>query len=197
MSAVVAQLVRLATGVRAYRAEEATLPPGPKVYYANHRSHLDTLVIWAALPPEVRRRLRPVAAQDYWQRSAVHRAVARAMNCVLIPRDPKKSGLSPIGAMEAVLAAGDSLLIFPEGSRKAGEGAAFRSGLYHLCRARPELPCVPLYLQNVSRILPAGEFLPLPLIASLIAGAPMTLQVDESREAFLARARAHLYQLAP
>src|SRR5258708_6831266 len=59
----------------------------PRVFFANHSSHLDFVVLWASLPSWIRRRTRPVAAQDYWESSPLRCYLATHLfRSVLIPR---------------------------------------------------------------------------------------------------------------
>lgn len=192
-----AWLIRLLCGVPIVPA--ALCPPGPAVFFANHSSHLDFASIWAALPAAVRARTRPVAGRDYWEKTALRRRIAaHFFRAVLIERQRVTVASNPLAPMLAALDAGDSLIVFPEGTRSP-DGAVheFKSGLYHLARGRPAVPLVPVYLQNLSRILPKGDVLPVPLLASLKVGEPIRLEPDESKPAFLARARAAVVQFAP
>jgi 1-acyl-sn-glycerol-3-phosphate acyltransferase len=89
-----------------------------------------------------------------------------------------------------------SIIVFPEGTRGSGEEIApFKSGLYHLCRQKPELELVPVYLDNMNRILPKGELLPVPMLSRVIFGRPMALEPGEPKPAFLERARAAIREL--
>ena len=89
-----------------------------------------------------------------------------------------------------------SVILFPEGTRGSGdEPARFKSGLYYIAKARPTLELVPVYLENLGRILPKGEFLPVPLLATATFGSPLRLVEGESRDAFLERARAAIIAL--
>jgi 1-acyl-sn-glycerol-3-phosphate acyltransferase len=169
-----------------------------RVYFANHTSHLDLLVLWASLTPEIRARTRPVAAKDYWNRDAVRRYVAaRIFRAVMIERTGNPVASHEI--MEPLLEAvdeGDSLILFPEGSRGTGEKvAAFKSGLYYLCRMRPGLEATPVYLENLNRVLPKGAILPVPLLSRVTFGPPIRLEADESKIDFLARAHSALCEL--
>jgi 1-acyl-sn-glycerol-3-phosphate acyltransferase len=90
----------------------------------------------------------------------------------------------------------DSLIVFPEGTRSAsGEVGPFRSGLYHLSRARPDAELVPVHLENLNRILPKGEALPVPMVSRVTFGPVLPMGVGEQKEAFLERARTALLQL--
>ncbi|MBL9216169.1 MAG: 1-acyl-sn-glycerol-3-phosphate acyltransferase [Opitutaceae bacterium] len=192
----VAWLIRVVCGVRLLPAE--ALPPGPVILFANHSSHLDFATIWAALPPGFRARTRPVAGRDYWLRTALRRWIAGGFfRAVLIERQQVTVKSNPLEPMLAALDAGDSLIVFPEGTRSPdGRIQEFKAGLYHLARSRPARPLVPVHLQNLSRILPKGEFLPVPLLGNLRVGPALRLEADETKPAFLARARAAVESLA-
>jgi 1-acyl-sn-glycerol-3-phosphate acyltransferase len=175
-----------------------------RIYVANHSSHLDFIVLWANLPPDVRALTRPVAAADYWS-SGIRAYFARDIfNAVLIKRAaaaPDPSGaLDLVGEAVALMvdALGDdhSLILFPEGTRGEGEVGRFRSGLYHLCAARPDVEVMPVYMENLNRILPKGAVIPVPLLSRIMFGMPMHLEPGEPRPAFLARARQAVVDLA-
>ena len=170
---------------------------GQRVYIANHSSHFDFIVLWSYLPAKLRRLTRPVAARDYWERDAVRRYLAtRVFNALLIDRVATPStagaglGRQAVDQMVQSLDNRHSLILFPEGTRGAGEDLApFRSGLYHLCRTRPEIEVIPVYLENLNRILPKGHLLPVPMLSRITFGAPLHLQPAEEKDAFLERAR--------
>jgi 1-acyl-sn-glycerol-3-phosphate acyltransferase len=194
IASVLAALVRLALGA-AVGFQTELEPSRQRVFVANHSSHLDTLLVWASLPTRLRTRTRPVAAADYWGRSALRRFLAgRLLRAVLIDR--KGGARAAFERMQAALEAGDSLLLFPEGTRgRSDVPEEFKSGIYHLCAARPELEVVPVYLENLNRILPKGEFLPVPLLARIVFGVPTTLEGGEAKEHFLARLRGNVVAL--
>jgi 1-acyl-sn-glycerol-3-phosphate acyltransferase len=174
-----------------------------RVYIANHSSHLDFIVLWSYLPARLRRLTRPVAARDYWERGAVRRYLAaKVFNAVLIDRAAAPStpagqlGLQAVDQMVQSLADRHSLILFPEGARGPGEDLApFRSGLYHLCARRPGLEVVPVYLENLNRILPKGHLLPVPMLSRITFGTPLRLQDAEAKDAFLERARQAIQAL--
>ena len=193
---VLASFLRNLCGVRPLPL--AALPAsGPCIFYANHSSHLDFAVLWAALPAAWRERTRPVAGRDYWEKTAVHRGIAYGIfRAVLIERKHVTVACNPITAMCAALDAGDSLIVFPEGTRGDGLSVgAFKPGIHHLARSRPSVKLVPVFLANLNRIMPKGTALPVPLIASAAIGAPLATVDGETKEAFLARARAALVAL--
>ncbi|MCA9246108.1 MAG: 1-acyl-sn-glycerol-3-phosphate acyltransferase [Planctomycetales bacterium] len=167
-----------------------------RVYFANHTSHLDAIVVWSALPREVRQLTRPVAAKDYWIRGWVRRYLARTFNALLIDRTEIKVHQSPVDLMLREMGDKYSLIVFPEGGRSSGEGVGeFKSGLYYLCKKRPHLEVVPVHIDNLNRVLPRGEFLPVPLLSCVSFGPPMWLESGESKQEFLTRAREAVLKL--
>lgn len=175
-------------------------PPGAAqcIYFANHTSHMDTLAVWAALAPQLRRRTRPVAARDYWTQGALRRYFAlRVLNAVLVERVREGREGDPLLPLQQALEQGESLIIFPEGTRGSGTvPGPFRSGLFHLAGRFPEVLLIPIYLENLYRALPKGVLLPLPLICSVRFGAPLARVPGEDRQPFLERARAAVMALA-
>ncbi len=189
---------RMLTGVRAVWRDSR--PDGrQRIYFANHRSHLDFLLVWAALPAHLRCRVRPVASAEYWLAGPVRRYFAeRVFHGVLIDRKPSPHRTHPVESMGEALAAGDSLIIFPEGTRNLGEALLpFKSGIYHLAQAYPQVELVPVWIENLGRVMPKGTFIPVPLLCSLTFGPAIGLEPGESRKAFLERARHALLALAP
>jgi 1-acyl-sn-glycerol-3-phosphate acyltransferase len=163
-----------------------------RIYFANHTSNLDALVIWAALPAPLRDVTRPVAARDYWINNWIKRYLAsRVFNAVLIERKKPTKTDNPLDDMLNALGQTHSLIIFPEGGRQAsGEMMPFKGGLFHLAKARPDIEFIPVLVENLNRILPKGEFLPVPILGSVTFGAPIKLEAGEARETFLTRAQA-------
>jgi 1-acyl-sn-glycerol-3-phosphate acyltransferase len=173
-----------------------------RIYFGNHSSHLDFMVIWSALPAKLRRFARPVAGRDYWAHNGVRRYLAdRVFHAVLIDRhlsgaDALAAARASIQHMARELGNRNSLIVFPEGTRSLnGEVGTFKSGLYHLSRLRPDVELVPAYLENLNRILPKGEVLPVPMLSRVVFGPPLRIGADEDKHEFLARAREALIQL--
>lgn len=174
-----------------------TPEPVQRIYCANHTSHLDALVIWAALPPQVRARTRPVAAADYWRGGLRQWLATKVFRAILLERgtneaDPAARRARAIAAVERTAAAmgEDSVILFPEGTRGSGGSMGpFKSGVYHLWRLRPQAQVVPVHLHNLGRVLPKGEFAPVPLLASVTLGPPLALAPDCSCETFLSELR--------
>jgi 1-acyl-sn-glycerol-3-phosphate acyltransferase len=167
-----------------------------RIYFANHSSHLDTIILWAAMPPDLRRRTRPVAAADYWGTGRLNRYIAlKVLNAVLVDRQAR--GSNPLEPLQQALGAGDSLIIFPEGTRGLDRlPNAFKAGLYHLAREFPDVELVPVFLDNLRRALPKGSLIPVPISCVARFGCPISLAAHEPKPQFLERARMAVEALA-
>jgi 1-acyl-sn-glycerol-3-phosphate acyltransferase len=190
---------RLVTGVRC-NWRGCAPDPRPRVYFANHNSHGDFVLIWTVLPPALRRVTRPVAGADYWNVSTMRRFIGeRVFRAVLIERDAQTRKGDPIEMMTQALDEDSSLILFPEGTRNTGNDRLlpFKSGLFHLASARPMVEFVPVWIENLNRVMPKGEFVPIPLLCTVTFGAPLRAVDGEDKAAFLDRARTALLALAP
>lgn len=194
--------VRLATGIRV-RWDGCEPEAKQRIYFANHTSHLDAVVLWGALPAPIRARTRPVAGRDYWERGTLRRWLSRSVFRVVLVDRGANDGTSKVvaarGAIDALVEAlhgGDSLIVFPEGTRgDGGEVGPFKSGIYHLAAKVPGIELVPAYMENLNRILPKGEVFPVPLLGSIVFGPPLLLEDGEDKTAFVARTRASVERL--
>lgn len=198
-AAAICAFAKAVTGVRAIWRGSSPIAR-QRIYFANHTSHGDFVLIWAVLPHALRQQTRPVARGDYWQRGALRRFIAeRVFHGVLIaPTAGRHHSLNPLEQMNAALTQGDSLIVFPEGTRNLGEGVLpFKSGLYHLTRAHPEVEFIPVWIENLGRVMPKGALIPIPLLCTLCFGQALEIRADESKAAFLDRARASMLALAP
>jgi len=168
-----------------------------RVYFANHTSHLDPIVIWSSLPQDVRAITRPVAAKDYWSKGPVRRYFANQLfHAILIDREEIKVHQSPVDLILREIGHTHSLILFPEGGRQmGGDVGEFKSGLYYLCKKRPDLELVPVHVDNMSRILPRGEVFPVPMLSCITFGPPLWLEAGEAKVDFLARAREAVRRL--
>jgi len=171
--------------------------PRQRIYFANHASHIDTVALWAALPPVLRARTRPVAARDYWGHGPRRWLARHGFNAVLIDRQRATPDQDLLEPLYQALDAGDSLILFPEGTRNHDiHPQAFKSGLFHLARRYPQVEFIAVYLDNARRCLPKGSLVPVPLVCTVRFGAPVALRPDEEKDAFLERARAAVVALA-
>ena len=186
---LLATVARLITGAQGHwhgsppKAEQ-------RIYFANHQSHFDWVLIWAALPRDLRLTTRPIAARDYWTSTPLKHWITREIfNAVYVSRQ-RTDDEDPLEPLMEALRNGDSLVIFPEGTRgNKDDPAPFRAGLYHLAEAFPEVQLIPAWIDNVQRVMPKGEVVPVPILCSVTFGAPLLLAPGEDKRAFLDRAR--------
>ncbi len=191
-------LARLITGAQGHWKG---CPPmaEQRIYFANHQSHFDWVLIWASLPRELRAATRPIAARDYWTSSPLKTWLTRdVFNAIYVSRTRSTPDEDPLEPLVEALAKGDSLVIFPEGTRSnKGEPQAFKAGLYHLAEQFPQVKLIPTWIDNVQRVMPKGEVVPVPILCTVTFGAPMQLKAGEDKRAFLERARAEVMALKP
>ncbi len=231
-------VVRLLTGAQ---ARWYGCPPKAeqRIYFANHQSHIDLVMIWAALPEELRSITRPIAARDYWANTPFKRWIttevfnavyvergaapvakpvatepaervepsmepAAPVQLPLVPPEPvagtaapaAPEGPDPLAPLIEALTSGDSIIIFPEGTRgHLGEPQKFKSGLYTLATLFPEVVLVPAWIDNIQRVMPKGEVVPVPILCSVTFGAPLRVEPGEERRPFLDRARTAVIAL--
>ena len=188
-------LIRILTGSQ---ARWWGCPPKAlqRIYFANHQSHADLVMIWAALPKELRHRTRAVAARDYWTKTPLKQWITSAVFNVIYVSRSRNADEDPLEPLVEALQGGDSLILFPEGTRGfADEPQAFKAGLYNLALKFPEVELVPAWIANVQRVMPKGEVVPVPVLCSVTFGVPMQVLPGEQCAAFLQRARAQVIAL--
>ena len=197
MGMLLSFIARLITGAQGHwkgcppKAEQ-------RIYFANHQSHLDWVLIWAALPAELRANTRPIAARDYWTASPFkHWLTREVFHAVYVDRQ-RSDDQDPLEPLAEALRNGDSLVIFPEGTRShQGLPQAFKSGLYHLAEQFAQVQLIPTWIDNVQRVMPKGEVVPVPILCTVSFGAPITLRAGEDKPSVLARARAAVVAMKP
>jgi 1-acyl-sn-glycerol-3-phosphate acyltransferase len=183
-------LIRVLTGAQ---ARWIGCPPKAeqRIYFANHQSHADLVLIWAALPRDLRGLTRPIAARDYWTKTPLRQWITtRVFNAIYVSRE-RTANEDPLEPLVEALGKGDSIIRFPEGARgHAEEPQAFKAGLYNLALRFPQVVLVPTWIHNVQRVMPKGEVVPVPVLCSVSFGQPLQLGEGEERRAFLERARS-------
>ena len=217
IAGIIASTARLIVGANVQWVE----PPSqkPTIYIANHSSHLDFVVLWACLPTEVRRKTHPVAAKDYWSTGIKKYLATHVFKALLVDRagsaksalvengektvngnvdayvNEKKYNPNGVENMISLLDNGDSIILFPAGTRNDEENMKFKSGLYNVCLKRPHINVVPVYLENLNRVLPKGSILPVPLLCEVTMGNSFKLESGEERIHFLERAKNAIMEL--
>jgi 1-acyl-sn-glycerol-3-phosphate acyltransferase len=189
MSLFLLGLIRALTGAQA-RWQGCPPKAEQRIYFANHQSHADLVLMWAALPSELRSITRPIAAKDYWTKTPFKQWITTAVfNAIYVDRT-KTTDQDPLEPLIDALESGDSIILFPEGTRgNQEEPQAFKSGLYNLAQKFPQVVLVPAWINNVQRVMPKGEVVPVPILCSVTFGAPLVLEPGEERGSFLTRAR--------
>lgn len=189
MSLFLLGLIRGLTGAQA-RWQGCPPKAEQRIYFANHQSHADLVLIWAALPSELRSITRPIAAKDYWTKTPFKQWITTSVfNAIYVDR-AKTGDQDPLEPLIDALQSGDSIILFPEGTRgNQEEPQAFKSGLYNLAMKFPQVVLVPAWINNVQRVMPKGEVVPVPILCSVTFGAPIALEDGEDRSGFLVRAR--------
>jgi 1-acyl-sn-glycerol-3-phosphate acyltransferase len=182
-------LVRVLTGSQA-RWHGCPPKAEQRIYFANHQSHADLVMIWAALPKELRNVTRAIAARDYWTKTPFKQwLTSKVFNVIYVSRE-RSADEDPLEPLIEALHSGDSIILFPEGTRgHTGEPQPFKAGLYNLAQKFPKAVLVPAWINNVQHVLPKGEVVPVPVLCSVTFGAPMQVEPGEACRAFLDRAR--------
>ena len=195
MSLFLLGLIRALTGAQA-RWQGCPPKAEQRIYFANHQSHADLILIWAALPAELRSITRPIAARDYWTKTPFKQWLTTSVfNAIYVDRI-KVSDQDPLEPVMDALTQGDSVILFPEGTRgNQEEPQVFKSGLYNLAIRFPGVVLIPTWINNVQRVMPKGEVVPVPILCSVTFGAPVVLGASEERTSFLVRARQSVVDL--
>lgn len=169
-----------------------------RIYYANHNSHIDFILLWSSLPPEIRRQTRPIAASDYWMKDGFRRFLIQDTFSGVTIKRQREQGEDPLQPVKDVLAEGYSIIFFPEGTRNLEDDIEllpFKSGVFHLSQQFPHVEVVPVWISNLKRVMPKGALIPLPLLSTVIFGKPLDLSLYQEKSAFLNYAQQELLKL--
>jgi 1-acyl-sn-glycerol-3-phosphate acyltransferase len=184
-------IARMFTGADIVGREKLPLK-GPAILVANHSSHVDTVLLLTIYPSRALDRVRPAAAADYFLKGRAMSWFSRNILAIVpVARDRAGSGEDVLAPAREALAAGDIVLIFPEGTRGDGEDLSkLKSGVARLAAAFPDAPVTPVWLQGAGRVLPKGTHVPVPLNCTVLVGDPVHWAGD--RAAFMEQLRVAL-----
>ncbi len=157
------------------------------ILVANHNSHFDVVSIIAGMPGDKIKNLKTLVAGDYFGRTNVARSLTDFFfNAIMIYRDRKDENVSGVEVLDQVLKNGESLVLFPEGSRgKPGVIAEFKSGIAILLKNNPDIPFIPVYLDGFGRVLPKDKTIILPMECKVRFGEPIYIDKSKEMEAIL------------
>lgn len=196
-SFVIRRSARLLTGARSLW-DGCKPEPIQRIYYANHNSHIDFILLWSSLPKHLREKTRPVAASDYWLKDRFKRFLIQDTFSGITIKRSGNEGCDPLSTIKEALTEGNSIIFFPEGTRNLSDDDEllnFKSGLFFLAQQFPHVEIVPVWITNLKRVMPKGAFLPLPLLSTVIFGKPLEINTAWDKAVFLTYAREQLLEL--
>lgn len=192
---IVRPFILFVTGVYVKGYEHLPLEK-PCIIAANHNSHLDTLILLSLFPNSQLKRVRPVAAADYFMKNKLTAWCSKNfIGIIPLKRKITATHSHPLAEVYQALEQGESIIIFPEGSRgEPEELAPFKKGIAHLAKDFPQIPIVPVCIRGAGKVLPKGEALLVPFGLDVNIASPL-YYTDESCQAFVARLEEHVKAL--
>jgi 1-acyl-sn-glycerol-3-phosphate acyltransferase len=169
---------------------------GPAIIVANHNSHLDTMVLMSLFPLRLLPKLHPVAAMDYFLTSGLFSWFnLNVVGILPIKRTVARGDDNPLAPCNKALAAGQMLIVFPEGSRGEPEQLqSFKGGIARLAESNPAVPVIPVFLHGLGKALPKGEALLVPFFCDIFVGE--SLLWTGERRAYMRQLDERMKQLA-
>ncbi len=192
--AIIRPLVYVVFGL-SVRNREKLPHEGPAIIIANHNSHIDTGVLMSLFRIFTLKKVRPVAAADYFLSSKfVAWFTLSIMGIIPIDRLARERGEDPFVEISRALEKGDILIVYPEGTRGEPEQMVeLKKGISHLIERHPDVPVTPVFLRGLGRALPKGSWLPVPFFVDVVVGDPVHWTGD--RESFMNRLRLAIAEL--
>jgi len=176
-------IVMIISGVHIRNKQNLPLD-GPCIIVANHNSHMDTMVLMSIFPLAKIKKIRPVAAADYFLKNKfVAWFSLNVIGIIPLSRKPKKSEGHPFAKVEEALDQGDIVIVFPEGSRGEHETLKpFKTGIAHLASSCKGIPIVPIYMHGAGKCLPKGEALFVPFIIDVSVSKPVYYENESNKD---------------
>jgi 1-acyl-sn-glycerol-3-phosphate acyltransferase len=167
---IVKPLATIVIGLRIVHKER--LPKsGPAIVVANHNSHLDTMVIMTLFSFKLLKKLRPVAAEDYFFSNSILRWISRNLIDIIPFKRQTNHHEDPFLSCSQALDKEQILIIYPEGSRGEPELLSkFKSGIAHLAKSHPTVTIYPIFIHGLGKSLPKGEALLVPFFCDVFIG---------------------------
>jgi len=192
---IIRPIVLIISGVNV-RGQEHLPTEGASIVVSNHNSHLDTMVLMSLYPVARLPKVRPVAAFDYFMKNKYFAWFSQnVIGIIPLKRKVSKDEGHPFAPVHKALNEGETIIIFPEGSRGEPEQmVAFKTGVAHLSKDFPDVPVVPIYIHGAGKALPKGEALFVPFIIDVIIGEAL-YNKDETHREFTARLEEKIMQL--
>jgi 1-acyl-sn-glycerol-3-phosphate acyltransferase len=179
-------------GIRYKVAGRENLPKGAAVFCANHQSNVDPPVLFRALHP----RLRVLYKHEIDRIPLLARAF-RMAGFIPIDRHNKESAMRSIEMGARALRAGQSFLIFPEGTRsKTEQLLPFKKGGFRMA-IKAGAPVVPVAISGGRAAMVRGSYVIRPVTLTIRVGQPVeTRDVRvEDRDMLIERVRHEIATL--
>lgn len=178
---VVRPMMLLVMGMNVRHRERLPVQ-GPAVIIANHNSHLDTFAIMTLFGMSRLHSVRPVAAADYFLATPLRAWFStRVLGIIALDHEVRGHRKHPLQPISDALAAGQIVILFPEGTRgKPEEREPFQQGIAHLAKRHQEIPIVPVFMRGMGKALPRGEGLLVPFICDLFIGSSLKWAGDKA-----------------
>jgi 1-acyl-sn-glycerol-3-phosphate acyltransferase len=152
-------------------------PSAPYIFACNHQSQFDIPVLHGFLGHD----FRWLAKKELFQ-VPIWGAAMRAAGYIAIDSSQGREALRSLSAAAAEVAAGKSVVIFPEGTRSPdGRLGDFKAGGMQLA-IKAGVPIVPVAIKGTHRVLPKGKLLVTPGEVTVRVGAPMEVKGCRPRE---------------
>ena len=179
---IVKPFLLLAVGVNV-RGRNRLPRRGPALIVANHNSHLDALVLVAMLPLRLLFHTRPAASAEYFLRGRWRTWFAtEVIGIIPVETGSGRPHAEVLGKVRDALAAGNLVIFFPEGTRGEPECLGkLKTGIVWLAQQLPDVPICPVRLCGLGRVLPKGDWLPVPFFCDAWVGEPLHWEGDRQR----------------
>jgi 1-acyl-sn-glycerol-3-phosphate acyltransferase len=175
-------------------ADDLSTYPQPAVIAPNHQSHVDTALIWYALPRTWRDNTVVAAATDhFYANKAVGTSVSLLFNTIPFERRGRLRGLR---SAEKLLDRGWNVVMYAQGTRRAeGSLDEFHPGIGRVC-IRARVPAIPVWISGSGRMMPPHRGWPRPTKLTIAFGRPIWPDPADDHTSLAGRIEAAVKALA-